>query len=881
MEVFMRSISYTTTEHQLTRELATVLHSREFMRFSSGLPLNFNVALKRKAKGSRGPHTGIGFLTLPTEQVGRYFLSYYAGPAPLRRITTGNRTIMFAPGKSAPRPYILEQIRRMPYRDPLAIEAQEKVTEEYESNAPRISVLQFGWECRDVNPVFSAEYEVVCPGHGFIKFQDEPREIRIRVTDADPTQEVKIVAIALNQIESLSIGNIGAQPAIFFSLSRPPAYETEVSPLIAELRQISLANSAVSLNTPSRQRHSAFDEAHIGTAMYTSHAIRVLCASNADLQTFRSLCITAGLKNWIIDQVPHVERRQLFSQRVRDQFADWIKELDWTVAFQLEAITKRLYLDLTEMLALRYPIEAFTATYGPRKTSGLLRWFSSEVRELFAYDNEGDGESVLGCFERCRKDFLKNPGQPARVARSTDDIFDCYHIQVTPTKYVLQGPFPERQNRVVRKYINHSQCFIRVSFVDENTLLYRFDRDMDGPDFIRKRVGSTLTNFVIGGQKIEFLAYSQSALKEHSVWFVRPFFDDKLGHIINAKRIIDDLGNFHDLAYDRTMGHCPARYAARIAQSFTATDSSVTIEAEEVLFIKDIERKDSNGRKSCFTDGVGTISPELARSIRHALYNKARRRRKPLAKPTAFQIRFMGAKGMLSVDHTLRGSEICIRDSMVKFDAPHANTIEIAQAFDRPSRYYLNRPLIMLLEGLGVSYEIFQEYQDTAVKHAQDATHDLSRTARLLEGHGLGGSFRLPSVLQRLHDLGVHLVPGQFYQIMQEFAVHHVLREMKHKARIPVPGGWIVVGVADVHRYLQPREIFACIRCPDCRRDIYIEGPTLVSRSPTIHPGDVQILHAIGRPPNDSPFARQPLKNTIVFSTEGTAQGVLGIKYSC
>jgi RNA-dependent RNA polymerase len=55
---------------------------------------------------------------------------------------------------------------------------------------------------------------------------------------------------------------------------------------------------------------------------------------------------------------------------------------------------------------------------------------------------------------------------------------------------------------------------------------------------------------------------------------------------------------------------------------------------------------------------------------------------------------------MLTVDHALRGDVVCLRDSMIKFDAPDSTNIEIAQAFDRPSRYYLNRPLIMLLEGM-------------------------------------------------------------------------------------------------------------------------------------------------------------------------------------
>jgi RNA-dependent RNA polymerase len=411
-----------------------------------------------------------------------------------------------------------------------------------------------------------------------------------------------------------------------------------------------------------------------------------------------------------------------------------------------------------------------------------------------------------------------------------------------------------------------------VSFVDEKRLQYRSDRDVNIAEFIRRRVGSALKGLAIGGEDLEFLAYSQSALKEHSVWYIRPFLDLKAGHVVNARRIIKDLGDFHDLPYDQKMGYCPARYAARVSQSFTSTDASVTMDLDDIIVIPDVER---NG--SCFTDGVGTMSLQVSNEINQQLYDRMRRRRRPLTAPRAYQIRLMGAKGMLTVDHTLNGRQVNIRDSMIKFQAPHSTTIEIAQAFDRPSPYYLNRPLIMLLEGLGVPYAVFEAYQRSAVQDALDAAQSLHRTARLLEGHGLGGSFRLPSVLQHLeHRLGITTLPDPFYFRMQEFAVHHVLREMKHRARIPIPGGWILVGVADEHNELREREIFACLRCPQCRKDIYLNGPTMVSRSPTIHPGDVQVLYAKGRPPLNSAYHQEPLRNCVVFSTQGN---ILAVEY--
>lgn len=40
-------------------------------------------------------------------------------------------------------------------------------------------------------------------------------------------------------------------------------------------------------------------------------------------------------------------------------------------------------------------------------------------------------------------------------------------------------------------------------------------------------------------------------------------------------------------------------------------------------------------------------------------------------------------------------------------------------------------------------------------------------------------------------------------------------------------------------------------------------------RSPVIHPGDVQLARAIGKPPMGSCFEHEPLLNTVVFPTKG------------
>lgn len=195
--------------------------------------------------------------------------------------------------------------------------------------------------------------------------------------------------------------------------------------------------------------------------------------------------------------------------------------------------------------------------------------------------------------------------------------------------------------------------------------------------------------------------------------------------------------------------------------------------------------------------------------------------------------------------------------------------MEIAKSFTKPGKYALNRPLVMLLEGLGVPYRTFERLQDDAVQEAKDATQSFSSMSKLLDVHGLGTSYRLTSVMTNLAKIGVQTSEDPFYYRMTDFAVNHVLRSYKYHSRIPVPGGWTLVGVADVFRVLAPDEIYACVWPDTSSKKIYLEGDIVISRSPTIHPGDVQVVRAIGRPPPGSPYNREPLPNTVVFSVQG------------
>ena len=98
---------------------------------------------------------------------------------------------------------------------------------------------------------------------------------------------------------------------------------------------------------------------------------------------------------------------------------------------------------------------------------------------------------------------------------------------------------------------------------------------------------------------------------------------------------------------------------------------------------------------------------------------------------------------------------------------------------------FLNRPLIMIYEGLGVPYTTFKHFQDLAVKEAEEATDSLENASFFLQSHGLGTSFRIPSVLLSLSKLGIDSTNDDgFYDQVMEYGKNHVLRLLKHRGEL-------------------------------------------------------------------------------------------------
>jgi RNA-dependent RNA polymerase len=359
-----------------------------------------------------------------------------------------------------------------------------------------------------------------------------------------------------------------------------------------------------------RRRVSELNPCHGSVAPYAHH-LRILLfdgdARSDVLTTFLGLCKTANLRAPLVQTKLEASRAQpFFSPQRLAAVRKWLKDMDWDLAFQLELLLHNGLLTTSDLLCeLKQPIDDLRRDHRSVAAS-VLKHFAQALRM------RSPGETPRQCMVRVYAQRISQA-----VPTLAEGMFWCHHVTITPTRFVLEGPTAIQSNRVIREYKGFEDNFLRVDFRDEDRLQLRWDREVDGTLFLQKRVGDILkTGFELANRRFEFLAYSSSALRGHAVWFMTPFEHDKDGlHVeVSSESIRRGRGLFHktNLIYQ------PSKYAARLAQAFTATDPSVRIRRDQW----DEDLPDIGPEKQPFTDGCGTISPDLADQIWEALLRK-------------------------------------------------------------------------------------------------------------------------------------------------------------------------------------------------------------------------------------------------------------------
>lgn len=426
---------------------------------------------------------------------------------------------------------------------------------------------------------------------------------------------------------------------------------------------------------------------------------------------------------------------------------------------------------------------------------------------------------------------------------------------VTPTRITFHGPDLETNNRILRKFSDFTEYFLRVQFCEEDGEDLFFN-PTTSHDIVLERFKDVFNKGIpIAGRIYGFLGFSHSSLRSHSAWFAAPFTDHEKTLQTHVS-IIRELGNFKHI-------QIPARCAARIGQAFTETPFSVNLAEHGIQhdYVPDVKSADG---ERVFSDGVGTISLEAAKVLWRVLPNTSN-------KASCFQIRWAGAKGMLSLDQRLVGRLFRIRDSMVKFEGADQSELEICDMSSRPLRLVLNQQMIKIMEDLGVKEDWFFRQQERELDNLKGVTRSIENTAAFLHVQDVGTAIDLSKFIKRLDRRNIDYHTDLFLRSLVETVVLRELRLLKHKARIPVRKGMTLFGVMDETGFLGENEVYITYdRTYHGARGLVDssleDGPVLVTRSPALHPGDIQVCYQRTPPARHTLLA---LNNCIVFSRHG------------
>ncbi|KAL1623979.1 hypothetical protein SLS56_008031 [Neofusicoccum ribis] len=510
--------------------------------------------------------------------------------------------------------------------------------------------------------------------------------------------------------------------------------------------------------------------------------------------------------------------------------------LKFSVKFQVERLARNAYLPPAKVVALLPTIKQLSKEQGHVRTAMAIRILSRQIQYPGPHLDPEHFDVTFLARELAKnaKEF-KLEGSIYDVKARHSHIALIHRVNITPAGTYLEGPEPEVSNRVLRLYPTHTDNFLRVQFMDEDGDAIRFEPKTSLSEIFHNRFKAVLDSEInIGGHSFAFLGFSHSSLRSQTCWFMSPFVEGR--DFLAAQEVIKRLGDFSKI-------RSPAKCAARIGQAFSDTSGTVTITKDIIHMDEDV----MNERGHIFSDGVGRISYKLLR-----------------------RIRLGGAKGVVSLDDRLLGERLCLRPSMVKFHGSATWNIEICGANFKPLPMYLNRQFIKILEDLGVDAHVFLDLQNNMIEQLRRITKSPINAATFLEHARVVQATRMPYLFRMLDEMGLSFNEDDFMSHVVEIAALSQLRDIKHRSRILVERGVTLYGIMDETGFLREDEIYCVIeRLGDNgrpKRTVICGGEVIVTRSPAMHPGDIQKAQAVDVPP-DSPL--QALSNVVVFSAKG------------
>jgi RNA-dependent RNA polymerase len=555
MQIFMRGIPIHTTAEALEIVIAKRIHRPPFP--TSPL-LNFHIYLFRFKPGTKSL---LGILTLPDAPSGELFLSTFTNGIPI-----GLSKVLFSRNNKPSDEARIAQVASTPWRDP-EILRKEAETRKADSAEIPLATFAFGRLCRD--GAFSAE--VRRDGQSTISCDIDNRRVRLTV-DGDrlsffgglddlfgngPSSSPAINNIhawyRVSQILALCLTDDvpPGNHSIILEANAFPVFEKVSSKFLQIFDE---------REQPSRRVESIFGESPMPCV---GRFLLLTFETHDNLASFIKGCKRLHIRHPTPSSIQIVQR-DLYSENFKTQCQQVLQQLPYPLAFEVDKAIHSSTLDLTEVIELREVLRKLLREKGEEATP-IFRWFITRIQapslknldKLALKDIQGEFAGMVKKKRKNRRqrgrkknnrlpvmesETLENPTlsdllelaakvyapevpRASPLIAPTPAIYQSYHLIMTPSSRIPDGPLPDQSSSILRRFGNND-CFLRVTFQDDNRMTLRHDTTLNISikELLRSRYKRSLVEGInVAGRHFEFLGYSMSGLKQHSVFFVHPF----------------------------------------------------------------------------------------------------------------------------------------------------------------------------------------------------------------------------------------------------------------------------------------------------------------------------------------------------------------------
>ncbi|CAB9503937.1 polymerase alpha-associated DNA helicase A [Seminavis robusta] len=466
---------------------------------------------------------------------------------------------------------------------------------------------------------------------------------------------------------------------------------------------------------------------------------------------------------------------------------------------------------------------------------------------------------------------MKKQGKSKAGRPSKDELLEAIYRNINLPFYMPMKQRDGADRWYALKVLEFSEAEVKQKFEEANGaggLTNRFlqkrgrSHDLFLVQFDARIVSATVFEVLHGGLFIQgemysFLGCSSSGLKMRKAYLLR-------GTAEQAEKEREMYGSFAELS---TVPKQIARFSLLLTQVVPTN-----VVPSNVVNEDDVEHRGAN-----FTDGCGSISPDLANRLYQQSKTSLRRRSDSCFRetPSVFQIRYQGCKGVVVRDSKLPPETLVIRPSQRKFQTKEFPHICVAD-FSRPYSFgHLNRQFIMLLSGLGVPDHVFEKLQRDHFDRIRNMLHDRDSALLVYEWKNRSSLFTEDGQDVRSGRVDPPMPPYIDLKKTQSRLI-----EESPKLKILVPQSRTLFGVAETPKYNEKGLLTPGILQPgECLVRVTMKGGTpvslqhqkvIVSKNPCYLLGDIRVLTAVSS--HERPQLKElenDLVDTIVFPIVG------------